>query len=249
MKRRRVAALLIVSAILVIAAVAFVLLPYLHYRATRRYIGFNLNHLERYRHAPTSEFIQQIEELGNPDHIHSEADALAYVEALHARMLPPFTDLDTGRLARAEYAAIRDPQKRIPESLVAKTFNALADKWQAPASKITIEELHLFRIAYFVRLHSRTAGLQPDGSFPRDCRPAEAFLLLEELNRRGGVDEYLRIQLSTRLWLAYRLHLVERDRPYRLAAEFSIARTTYFAWHHVTSEQFCNDLFQQLGIS
>src|SRR5216684_8150907 len=142
--------------------------------------------------------LRQIDELGVPDHIRTEADARAYIEALVKRWRPSEKDLPgvtqfEDRLAHAEYDAIHDPQRRIPESLVAKIFNGLVDQWGTPASsRISLEELHAFRIVYSSLLYPRSVLRLPDGSIAPDCRPSEALLLLDLLNFNGGVQPWLR---------------------------------------------------------
>jgi hypothetical protein len=77
---------------------------------------------------------QPIDELGA--HVQKEGDAKAYVEALVKRWGPqeagPHLPEFEGRLARAEYLAVRNPDKLIRESQVATTFNRLMDEWRMP---------------------------------------------------------------------------------------------------------------------
>jgi hypothetical protein len=220
--------------------------------------------------------IGRIDELGAADHIHSEADARAYVDALieqwgrNEKELPGAAQL-VDRLARAEYAAIREPQKRIPESLVAKTFNGLMNEWQMPSwTRISVEELHAFRIVES-SLYSRSVARLPDGSIAPDCRPTEALLLLDQLNFNGGVQPWVRERVRARHFPWNLLKRFEWRRPiqqrpsqpveYHLAPlpanplsrqmdKYDAAKRNYFAsFPGFDFSQFCYGLFVQLGIN
>src|SRR5467141_4836589 len=137
--------------LLLIGIVVLVAVPYLNHlvypdslprSAARRATGYAVIPEDR-----------QVDELGAPDHIRAEADARAYVDALVKRWDPNETNAHLPefeeRLARAEYAAVRNPEKRIPEAQVAKTFNGRMDEWQMPGwVHISVAELHAFRIPY-----------------------------------------------------------------------------------------------------
>ena len=191
MKRGRVFGLAVAGLVIVVGAVAVFLLPYLHHRAYPDTL-VPRNRTETRGYASLED--ARIDDLGSADRIRSEADALAYIQALRPQMLTPLSNFDEDRLARAEYAAIRDPQKRIPESLVVNRFNALVDELSAPASShVTVEELHVFRAVFFCLRYPRAAAPLPDGSLPRDFRPAEAFYLLDQLTLNGGVPRSFRV--------------------------------------------------------
>jgi hypothetical protein len=249
MTRRRVLWLATAGLVIVAGVVAVFLLPYLHRRA--------------YPYPPILSPVSytwpedaRIVELGSADHIRSEADALAYIHALRNRTVRPLSEFDEERLARAEYAAIRDPQKRIPESAIVKTYDALVDQLGAPASNhVTVEELHVFRTELL--LYPRAMERLPDGSLRPDCRPIEAFNLLSQLIYSGGVWHPYRTQVGTARWLWSLLPTFWPSPPKTLAAvshtqkhRFAAARERYFASHpDFNSQQLCNDLFSRLGIN
>jgi hypothetical protein len=86
------------------------------------------------------------------DRIRSESDGKTYLLALvktwgrDEKKVPQLAQFED-RLACAQYKAVRDPQKRVPEFLVAKTFNTLAGQWGAPASShVTVEDLRFTNI-------------------------------------------------------------------------------------------------------
>ncbi len=221
--------------------------------------------------------LRQIDELGVPDHIRTEADARAYIEALVKRWRPSEKDLPgvtqfEDRLAHAEYDAIHDPQRRIPESLVAKIFNGLVDQWGTPASsRISLEELHAFRIVYSSLLYPRSVLRLPDGSIAPDCRPSEALLLLDLLNFNGGVQPWLRKDVRARHWpwkilrrfewrrpvqreqlepIAYGLRPMYTRTPDNVQQDkYHEALHEYFVNHPFTSQQLADDVFAKLGIN
>jgi hypothetical protein len=119
---------------------------------------------------------RQVDELGAPDHIRTEADARAYVEALVKRWDPRETNPHLAefeeRLAQAEYVAVRDPKKLIPESKVAKTFNQLMDEWEMPSwTRVPMAELHAFRTTYASAVYPRSVARLADRSIAPGCRP------------------------------------------------------------------------------
>src|SRR6266853_3591275 len=139
--------------------------------------------------------LRQIDELGDPSHIQTEADARAYIEALVKRWGPretTYPDL-TDRLARAEYAAARNPERLIPESQIAETFNRLMDEWEMPSwTRISVPELHAFRIRYALTVYPRSVARLPDESIAPSCRPTEALFLLHMLDSNEGIASYIR---------------------------------------------------------
>jgi hypothetical protein len=174
---------------------------------------------------------RQIDELGAPERIRTEADARVYVEALVKRWDPnetnPHLDEFEERLAQAEYAAVRDPNKLIPESQVAKTFNRLMDEWEMPAwTRVSVPELHALRLTYVLSVYPRSVARLPDKSIAPSCRPTEALFLLHMLDFRGGAHT--------------------RESPQR--NEYIGLRHKYFASHPAIVESEVNDIFSQLGI-
>jgi hypothetical protein len=148
------------------------------------------------------------------DHIHSVTDAKMLLLALEDAWYQGLVYYDTdNRLAQAEYDAVRDPRKRIPESLILKVANERAQMlWSSNFFK-SAEALHQHRIKILaVQLPSLVQNA--DGSVPDDCRPVEAVLMIEDVDVRtthhtgvdgkypalpGGIsfDESLRAYLST----------------------------------------------------
>jgi hypothetical protein len=215
---------------------------------------------------------RQIDELGAPEQIRTEADARAYVEALVKRWdpnetnphLPEFKE----QLTQAEYAAVRNPERRIPESQVAKTFNRLMDEWQMPGwTRISVPELHAFRIIYASGVYPRSVARLPDRSIAPGCRPTEALFLLDMLNFSGGVPPQIRDQVRANRWPLSLLKRLEWSRPTERRVEEGLrAETTptpdglqrhkywtlqrnYFANHPtIRFESEVQELFSQLGI-
>ncbi len=216
---------------------------------------------------------RQIDELGAPDHIRTEADAKTYVEALMKRWGDPnetnphLAEFEE-RLARAEYAAVRDPERRIPESKVVKTFNRLMDQWQMPGSAhISVAELHTFRIPYTCAIYPRSVARLPDESIAPSCRPTEALFLLLMLDSNQGIASYIReyvrqcqfpwnILKRLKLWhpvpipiFEQGLHPAPPDPDALQKFRYDNLRRRYFARHpDVSLETAVNEVFAQLGI-
>ena len=145
--RWRVVGLGFASVLIVLLVAAAIAIPYLH-RLFFLTLDLPPSVLARMGH-PVHAFQredQQIDEFGA--RIRTEANAKAYVQALVKRWLPNEADDPRlaefeDRLARAEYAAVRSPDKLIPEARVAETFNRLLDEWELPSwPHVTIPELH-----------------------------------------------------------------------------------------------------------
>jgi hypothetical protein len=217
---------------------------------------------------------RQNDELGAPDHIRTEADARAYIEALVKRWGPDETKYShltelKGRLAQAEYSAVRDPERLISESQVAKTFNRLMDEWEMPGwTRISVPELHAFRIQYASVIYPRSVARLPDGSIAPGCRPTEALLLFDFLNFNGGVPPRIREQVRESRFPWSLLKRLKWSRPTpeppveyggphpepltpesRQRGKYWTCRSRYFASHpEITFEGEVSDLFSQLGI-
>src|SRR3989454_107556 len=212
---------------------------------------------------------RQVDELGTSGHIRTEADARAYVKALVERWdpnerSPHLTEFEE-RLAQAEYLAVRDSKKLIPESQVAKTFNRLMDEWEMPSwTRVSVPELHAFRIQYASLIYPRSVAQLADGFIAPGCRPTEALLLLHLLNSNGGLPPQIRDQVrETRFpW-----SLLKRARPTselpvesglhpepltpesRQRHKYITCRRAYFASHaEITFEAEVSEIFSQLGI-
>jgi hypothetical protein len=215
---------------------------------------------------------RQVDELGAPDHIRTEADARAYIEALVKRWGPRETNPHLAEfeewLAQAEYVDVRDPKKLIPESHIAKTFNRLMDEWEMPSwTRVPMPELHAFRTTYASAVYPRSVARLADGSIAPGCRPTEAVFLLHILDFTGGIPPNIREQVreSRFPWsLLKRLKWsrpVERPVEYGLHPEYTPTpetlqshkylrlRNEYLASHPaITFESAVSDIFSQLGI-
>lgn len=210
--------------------------------------------------------LRQIDELGDPGHIQTEADARAYIETLVKRWGPKETNYPDliDRLARAEYAAVRNPARLIPESQVAKAFNLLMDKWEMPSwTRISVPELHAFRISYALTVYPRSVARLPDQSIAPSCRPSEALFLLHMLDFREGIPPNIReeVRESNFPWsILKRLKWSRPEQPIepglhpaytptaedsRQRVEYTTCRRKYFATH---PESELKDIFSQFGI-
>src|SRR6266478_9774533 len=123
-------------------------------------------------------------------HINSEADARAFVDAvadMFADSLPPAwaTGGIRERIAHAEYAAVSDPLRQIPEQRIADVWNKYVREIGASEEAIvTAAEIHNMRDATFAvgqvmwsRGKSQTAWTMPnifavgaDGKVAEGCR-------------------------------------------------------------------------------
>jgi len=214
---------------------------------------------------------RRIDELGAPEQIHTETDAKSYVEALIERWDPNETNPHLAefedRLAQAEYAAVRNPEKLILESQVANTFNRIMDDWGMPSwTRVSVPELHAFRITYASRVYPRSVARLPDESIAPSCRPTEALLLLHILDFTGGIPPNIRERVrETRFpwnllkrlkWsrpvqppVEYGLHPEPQTPESRQRGEYAICRRAHFASHPATSfESEVSTIFSQLGI-
>jgi len=148
---------------------------------------------------PFSQVDRQIDFLGAESNIQSNSDAQVYIDAILAKYhintasVPGLAPL-MHRLAKAEYSALGDPSKRIPESLLTSTFNGLMDEWgEEPWTRITVEDFHGFHRLKAGTLIPYSVSRNADGSVADSCRPVEAVYLLYLLSiERAGVSGELR---------------------------------------------------------
>jgi hypothetical protein len=216
---------------------------------------------------------RQIDELGAPDHIRTEADARAYVDALMKRWDPNETNPHLAefeeRLARAEYAAARNPGKWIPESQVAQVFNRLMDEWQMPGwTHISVAEFHAFRMPYTCAIYPKSVARLPNGMVAPSCQPTEALVLLHMLDANEGIASYIRDHVREnyfpwnalkrfKLWhpaaipvLQPGLHPAPPSPDDSKIAEYLTLRRRYSESHPDASlERIANELFMQLRIA
>lgn len=132
--------------------------------------------------------------------IHSEADARALVDKIadvFADSLPPswMTSGIRQRIAHAEYAAVSDSSRLIPEQRIADVWNEYVREIAAPdEALITVAELHNLRDGDFASaqyLWSRSPStwavstiyaLGPDGKVAEGARPIEALRIFFDLD-------------------------------------------------------------------
>ena len=135
-------------------------------------------------------------------HIKSEADARVFVDAvadMFADSLPPAwaTRGIRERIARAEYEAVSDPLRQVPEQRIADVWNKYVREIGASEEAIvTAAEIHSMRDATFAvgqvmwsRETSQTAWTMPnifavgvDGKVAEGCRAVEAIRIIHDLD-------------------------------------------------------------------
>lgn len=134
--------------------------------------------------------------------IHSEADAKALVDKIaevFADSLPPswMTFGIRQRLARAEYDAVSDSSRLIPEQRIADVWNEYVREIGAPdEALVTVAELHNLRDADFAAAQllwtrsqsiwavSSIYAVRPDGKLAEGCRLIETLRILYDLDMR-----------------------------------------------------------------
>ena len=144
--------------------------------------------------------------------LHTEADATAYVSEiaiLFAKELPPVWTQDTlrHRISHAEYMALNDSARLIPEQRIVDVWNEYVREIGAPDEAIvTAAEIHNMRDAEFAVAQRMWAqGMQtvwtmpnvfavgPNGKVAEGCRAIEAVRVIHDLdalfqNLRGARD-------------------------------------------------------------
>jgi hypothetical protein len=135
-------------------------------------------------------------------HISSEADARAFVDAvadMFADILPPSwaTRGIRERIAHAEYEAVSDPLRQVPEQRIADVWNKyVREIGGSEEAVVTAAEIHSVRDATFAVgqvLWSRTnqtAWTMPnlfavgaDGKVAEGCRAVEALRVIHDLDQ------------------------------------------------------------------
>lgn len=136
--------------------------------------------------------------------IHSEADAKALVDKIadvFADSLPPswLTSGIRQRVAHAEYEAVSDPSRLIPEQRIVDVWNEYVREIGAPdEALITVAELHNLRDGHFASArdlwsHGQTIwtvsniyALGPDGKVAEGARAIETLRVLYGLDTFVG---------------------------------------------------------------
>jgi len=135
--------------------------------------------------------------------IHSEAEARAYVDAVaevltgHRHMLWTTRSIRR-RVAHAEYEAVTDPARQIPEQRIVDVWNEYVREIDAPAEAlVTVAELHNLRDSMYVGA-SRFAwkreinqsiwtmpniyALDADGKIASGCRALETLKIIHDMH-------------------------------------------------------------------
>jgi hypothetical protein len=147
-----------------------------------------------------SESDRRIDSLANPANITSITDVKKYIDALlqanREDLQVRFGIVSEGshefaeiksRVALAEYQALSNREKRVPEKLVVEVFNNLMERWSMPSwTQITVAQLHLYRTHWAMTRNPESVTRASDGSVDTMCRPVEALLLLNFLERDHG---------------------------------------------------------------
>ena len=153
--------------------------------------------LERERHWQAA---IQLNELAG--RIHSEADALAFVEGIADIFADSLPAAWAGpsirqRVAHAEYEAISDPSRLIPEQRIADVWNEYVREIGAPEEAVVnAAEIHSMRDAdYAIGQAWWTRGMNesiwtmanfyatgPDGKISDGCRAIEALRVIHDLD-------------------------------------------------------------------
>lgn len=216
---------------------------------------------------PGARVDREIDWLGAEERIVSEQDAGAYVAALLAKYqvseatLSPLNEL-TSRLAKAEYATVREPRRRIPEGAVAAAFNGLMERFGAPEwTRVSNDEFHAFRLVWSLTFYPNWVVRLPDGNLPKTCRPVEALYLVYLLYLNGGVSPKVREAISAGRLPAVDpavatppadsvLRAVSMTRAeFQRRQEYREAKFRYLENHPgVGAEAVIQDLFDLLGI-
>lgn len=137
-------------------------------------------------------------------HIQSEADALALVDKIaeaFSDSLPPIwvTHAIRERVAHAEYQAVSDPLKTIPEQRIVDVWNSYVREIGAPEEAlVTVAEIHNLRDAQFATSQLLwQEGMFPtiwsvpgiyaigsEGKLAEGCRAVEALRIFYDLDQR-----------------------------------------------------------------
>jgi hypothetical protein len=153
--------------------------------------------LERERHRQAANQINDLAE-----RIHSEADAVAFVDKIaefFADTLPPIwvTRSVRQQVAHAEFEAVSNPSQLIPEQRIADVWNRYVREIGASEEAlVTAAEIHNLRDADFVVSQlwwSRTNrtiwtvpnvyAVGPDGKVAEGCRAVETLRVLYDLDK------------------------------------------------------------------
>ncbi len=165
----------------------------------------------RQQHEPTRQRAIHINDLAG--NIHSEADARAYVDAVAEeltghRHMSWTTRSIRHRVAHAEYEAVSDPSRQIPEQRIVDIWNEYVREIDAPAETlVTVAELHNLRDAMYLGASQyrwkREVGqsiwtmpnvyaLDGDGKVASGCRALEALKIIHDMHDMFQVVRFAR---------------------------------------------------------
>jgi hypothetical protein len=156
----------------------------------------------REKYEPTRQAAIRLNDLAG--NIHSEADARAFVDAVAERFLGQehlswITASIRHRVAHAEYEAVSNPARMIPEQRVVNVWNEYVRELDAPEETlITVAELHNLRDGMYIGTKSmwkregitqqfwtipNIYAVDADGRVASGCRAVEALKILHDMFR------------------------------------------------------------------
>ncbi len=156
----------------------------------------------RQQHEPARQRAIHINDLAG--NIHAEADARAYVDAVAEeltghRHMPWTTRSIRHRVAHAEYEAVTDPSRQIPEQRIVDIWNEYVREIDAPAEAlVTVAEVHNLRDAMYSNASDRmwknemtqslwtmpnVYSIDADGKVASGCRAVEALKIIRDMRR------------------------------------------------------------------
>jgi hypothetical protein len=216
-----------------------------------RFFAINPVFFPRYRHGaindPQNPQNVTVNKMARPDQIRSVADVKVLMTVITASWYDGLVYYNRDdRLAQAEFEAVRDPQERIPESVVASMFDRRIDEFElSPSLHISPEILHTYRLQTMALGFPGLVRL-PDCSVPNSCRPLEAVLLLHELDQSAGgasgpglpSDWESRTPEQRQFWAQSNMEKT---------LQLNAAIHTYFV-RHPDYAAFADDALNQLGV-
>src|SRR5271154_1235871 len=156
----------------------------------------------RERYEPVRQAAIQVNELAG--NIHSESEASAFVDAVAERLVgqehPSWTTLSIRhRVAHAEYEAVTDSSRLIPEQTIVNVWNEYVRELDAPEEAlVTVAEVHNLRDALYTSnqymwknkrfplslwIMPNVYAVGSDGKVASGCRAVEALRILYDLSR------------------------------------------------------------------
>lgn len=155
----------------------------------------------RQQYEPTRQRAIHINDLAG--NIHSEADARAFVDAVAEeltghRHMSWTTRSIRRRVAHAEYEAVSDPSRQIPERRIVDIWNEYVREIDAPEEAlVTVAELHNLRDSMYLGASQYTwkrelgqsiwtmpniYALDADGKIASGCRALEALKIIHDMH-------------------------------------------------------------------